>query len=94
MKKSPHVNRNSSSFIRYCGNTNVTLSLLAETLPTSREAAVFDYPFSELLVSVCFKIAIKKHYMALSSNRTLQHSVVCWEFFFFFLGRTWEDSRF
>lgn len=54
MKKSPHVHRNSSSFIRYYGNTNVTLSLLAETLPTSKEAALFDYPFNELLVSAYF----------------------------------------
>jgi hypothetical protein len=51
MKKSPHVHRNSSSFIRYYGNTNVTLSLLAETLPASKETALFDYPFNELLVS-------------------------------------------
>jgi transient receptor potential cation channel subfamily M protein 3 len=52
MKKSPHVHRNSSSFIRYYGNTNVTLSLLAETFPASKETALFDYPFNELLVSV------------------------------------------
>jgi hypothetical protein len=69
MKKSPHVHRNSSSFIRYCGNTNVTLSLLAETLPTSKETAVFDYPFNELLVSACFKFAVRKYYVALPLNR-------------------------
>jgi hypothetical protein len=59
----------------------VTLSLLAETLPTSKETAVFDYPFNELLVSVCFKFAVKKHYIAVSLNKTLGHSLVCWEVF-------------
>ncbi|XP_033608000.1 transient receptor potential cation channel trpm isoform X2 [Cryptotermes secundus] len=62
MKKSPHVHRNSSSFIRYCGNTNVTLSLLAETLPTSKETAVFDYPFNELLT---WAVLTRRQQMAL-----------------------------
>ncbi|XP_021919467.1 transient receptor potential cation channel trpm isoform X2 [Zootermopsis nevadensis] len=62
MKKSPHVHRNSSSFIRYYGNTNVTLSLLAETLPTSKEAALFDYPFNELLT---WAVLTKRQQMAL-----------------------------
>lgn len=52
MKKSPHVHRNSASFIRYYGNTNLTLSLLAETLPATKETALFDYPFNELLVNM------------------------------------------
>lgn len=51
MKKSPHVQRNSSSFIRYVGNQNATLSLLAETLPSSPDMPYFDHPFNELLVS-------------------------------------------
>lgn len=50
MKKSPHVHRNSASFIRYYGNANLTLSLLAETLPASKEMPLFDYPFNELMV--------------------------------------------
>lgn len=50
MKKSPHVHRNSSSFIKYYGNANLTLSLLAETLPASKEMPLFDYPFNELMV--------------------------------------------
>jgi len=62
MKKSPHVHRNSSSFIRYYGNTNVTLSLLAETLPTSKETALFDYPFNELLT---WAVLTKRQEMAL-----------------------------
>lgn len=62
MKKSPHVHRNSSSFIRYYGNTNVTLSLLAETLPTSKETALFDYPFNELLT---WAVLTKRQQMAL-----------------------------
>jgi len=43
----------------------VTLSLLAETLPTSKEAALFDYPFNELLVSACFMLALREYYLAL-----------------------------
>ncbi|XP_069671775.1 transient receptor potential cation channel trpm isoform X1 [Periplaneta americana] len=62
MKKSPHVHRNSSSFIRYYGNTNVTLSLLAETLPASKETALFDYPFNELLT---WAVLTKRQQMAL-----------------------------
>jgi len=65
MKKSPHVHRNSSSFIRYYGNANVTLSLLAETLPTSKETALFDYPFNELLVSAFFMLALREYYLTL-----------------------------
>lgn len=52
MKKSPHVHRNSASFIRYYGNQNLTLSLLAETLPASSDMPLFDYPFNELMVSI------------------------------------------
>lgn len=48
MNKSPHVaHRNSASFIRYYGNA---LSLLAETLPSSKDICLFDFPFNELLV--------------------------------------------
>lgn len=59
MKKSPHVQRNSSSFIRYVGNQNATLSLLAETLPSSPDMPYFDHPFNELLVStLCFDVRV------------------------------------
>lgn len=51
MKKSPHVHRNSASFIRYYGNQNLTLSLLAEALPAASDIPLFDYPFNELMVS-------------------------------------------
>lgn len=51
MKRSTNsFHRNSASFIRYYGNPSLTLSLLAETLPTSKELPLFDYPFNELLV--------------------------------------------
>nr|CAD7409270.1 unnamed protein product [Timema poppensis] len=62
MKRSPHVHRNSASFIRYYGNTNLTLSLLAETLPTTKETALFDYPFNELLT---WAVLTKRQEMAL-----------------------------
>ncbi|XP_072157699.1 transient receptor potential cation channel trpm isoform X4 [Bemisia tabaci] len=62
MKKSPHFHRNSSSFIRYYGNTNLTLSLLAETLPTTKEMPRFDYPFNELLI---WAVLTKRQEMAL-----------------------------
>ncbi|KAG8229410.1 hypothetical protein J437_LFUL000931, partial [Ladona fulva] len=63
MKKSPHVHRNSSSFIRYYGNANFTLSLLAEALPaSSREMPLFDYPFNELLI---WAVLTKRQQMAL-----------------------------
>ncbi|XP_049813711.1 transient receptor potential cation channel trpm [Schistocerca nitens] len=62
MKKSPHVHRNSASFIRYYGNTNLTLSLLAETLPATKETALFDYPFNELLT---WAVLTKRQQMAL-----------------------------
>ncbi|XP_014259871.1 transient receptor potential cation channel trpm [Cimex lectularius] len=62
MKKSPHVHRNSSSFIRYYGNTNLTLSLLAETLPASKEMPLFDYPFNELMT---WAVLTKRQEMAL-----------------------------
>ncbi|XP_063221522.1 transient receptor potential cation channel trpm isoform X3 [Bacillus rossius redtenbacheri] len=62
MKKSPHVHRNSASFIRYYGNTNLTLSLLAETMPTLRETSLFDYPFNELLT---WAVLTKRQEMAL-----------------------------
>uniref|UniRef100_A0A0A9YDY3 Transient receptor potential cation channel trpm n=1 Tax=Lygus hesperus TaxID=30085 RepID=A0A0A9YDY3_LYGHE len=62
MKKSPHVHRNSSSFIRYYGNANLTLSLLAETLPTSKEMPLFDYPFNELMM---WAVLTKRQQMAL-----------------------------
>lgn len=55
MKKSPHVHRNSASFIRYYVNTNLTLSLLTETLPASKEMPLFDYPFNELMVSTFYE---------------------------------------
>lgn len=62
MKKSPHVQRNSSSFIRYVGNQNATLSLLAETLPTSADMPYFDHPFNELLT---WAVLTKRQHMAL-----------------------------
>ncbi|KAK9497367.1 hypothetical protein O3M35_004699 [Rhynocoris fuscipes] len=62
MKKSPHVHRNSSSFIRYYGNANLTLSLLAETLPASREMPLFDYPFNELMT---WAVLTKRQEMAM-----------------------------
>ncbi|KAL1129661.1 hypothetical protein AAG570_012606 [Ranatra chinensis] len=62
MKKSPHVHRNSSSFIKYYGNANLTLSLLAETLPASREMPLFDFPFNEL---VTWAVLTKRQEMAL-----------------------------
>nr|CAD7576732.1 unnamed protein product [Timema californicum] len=62
MKRSPHVHRNSASFIRYYGNTNLTLSLLAETLPTTKETALFDSPFNELLT---WAVLTKRQEMAL-----------------------------
>ncbi|BES91248.1 Transient receptor potential cation channel [Nesidiocoris tenuis] len=62
MKKSPHVHRNSASFIRYYGNANLTLSLLAETLPTSKEMPLFDYPFNELMI---WAVLTKRQQMAL-----------------------------
>ncbi|XP_073999416.1 transient receptor potential cation channel, subfamily M isoform X2 [Rhodnius prolixus] len=62
MKKSPHVHRNSSSFIRYYGNANLTLSLLAETLPASKEMPLFDYPFNELMT---WAVLTKRQEMAM-----------------------------
>ncbi|XP_075216680.1 transient receptor potential cation channel, subfamily M isoform X1 [Lycorma delicatula] len=62
MKKSPHVHRNSASFIKYYGNQNLTLSLLAETLPASKEMPLFDYPFNELLT---WAVLTKRQEMAL-----------------------------
>ncbi|XP_034245088.1 transient receptor potential cation channel trpm [Thrips palmi] len=62
MKKSPHVQRNSSSFIRYVGNQNATLSLLAETLPSSPDMPYFDHPFNELLT---WAVLTKRQHMAL-----------------------------
>ncbi|KAE8751679.1 hypothetical protein FOCC_FOCC001527 [Frankliniella occidentalis] len=62
MKKSPHVQRNSSSFIRYVGNQNATLSLLAETLPSSPDMPYFDHPFNELLT---WAVLTKRQQMAL-----------------------------
>ncbi|RZF33234.1 hypothetical protein LSTR_LSTR012995 [Laodelphax striatellus] len=62
MKKSPHVHRNSASFIRYYGNQNLTLSLLAETLPASKEMPLFDYPFNELMT---WAVLTKRQEMAL-----------------------------
>ncbi|CAH1392573.1 unnamed protein product [Nezara viridula] len=62
MKKSPHVHRNSSSFIKYYGNANLTLSLLAETLPASKEMPLFDYPFNELMT---WAVLTKRQHMAL-----------------------------
>lgn len=51
MNKTPHIHRNSSSFVRYYGNA---MSLLAEALPCNPELCLFDFPFNELLVSNCF----------------------------------------
>lgn len=62
MKKSPHVHRNSSSFIKYYGNANLTLSLLAETLPASKEMPLFDNPFNELMT---WAVLTKRQEMAL-----------------------------
>uniref|UniRef100_A0A1B6CRP1 Ion transport domain-containing protein n=2 Tax=Clastoptera arizonana TaxID=38151 RepID=A0A1B6CRP1_9HEMI len=62
MKKSPNVHRNSASFIRYYGNANLTLSLLAETLPASKEMPLFDYPFNELMI---WAVLTKRQEMAL-----------------------------
>ncbi|KAK6630175.1 hypothetical protein RUM44_005731 [Polyplax serrata] len=62
MKKSPHVHRNSASFIRYYGNQNLTLSLLAEALPASSDMPLFDYPFNELMI---WAVLTKRQQMAL-----------------------------
>ncbi|XP_067002827.1 transient receptor potential cation channel trpm isoform X2 [Anabrus simplex] len=62
MKKSPHVHRNSASFIRYYGNTNLTMSLLAETMPTTKDASLFEFPFNELLI---WAVLTKRQQMAL-----------------------------
>ncbi|GLH02373.1 Transient receptor potential cation channel, partial [Gryllus bimaculatus] len=62
MKKSPHVHRNSASFIRYYGNTNLTMSLLAETMPTTKDASLFEFPFNELLI---WSVLTKRQAMAL-----------------------------
>ncbi|XP_044737220.1 transient receptor potential cation channel trpm isoform X2 [Chrysoperla carnea] len=60
MNKSPHVHRNSASFIRYYyGNT---LSVLAEALPATKNMALFDYPFNELLI---WAVLTKRQQMAL-----------------------------
>lgn len=47
MNKTPHIHRNSSSFVRYYGNA---MSLLAEALPSNKGLCLFDYPFNELVV--------------------------------------------
>ncbi|XP_065218711.1 transient receptor potential cation channel trpm isoform X4 [Planococcus citri] len=63
MKKSTNsFHRSSASFIRYYGNPSLTLSLLAETLPTSKELPLFDYPFNELLI---WAVLTKRQEMAL-----------------------------
>lgn len=49
MNKTPHIHRNSSSFVRYYGNA---MSLLAEALPSNQGLCLFDYPFNELLVCI------------------------------------------
>lgn len=64
----------------------MTLSLLAETLPTSKETALFDYPFNELLVSTCFMLALREYYLGLPMNDC---SIVT---FCTVLGRKIEDS--
>jgi hypothetical protein len=56
MKKS-HVQQNN-------GTSNMT-----SDLPVSDEENLFDYPFNELLVSVCFKFAVRELYLTLSLNR-------------------------
>jgi transient receptor potential cation channel subfamily M protein 3 len=62
MKKSPHVDRNSSSFNHFCGNNNVTLNSLSENHRISTETAVFEYPFSELFI---WAVLTKRQQMAL-----------------------------
>uniref|UniRef100_A0A8D8RTN9 Transient receptor potential cation channel trpm n=1 Tax=Cacopsylla melanoneura TaxID=428564 RepID=A0A8D8RTN9_9HEMI len=62
MKKSPNFHRNSASFIKYYGNTNLTLSLLAGTMPTSENMHMFEYPFNELLI---WAVLTKRQEMAL-----------------------------
>ncbi|KAI5752247.1 hypothetical protein M8J77_015168 [Diaphorina citri] len=62
MKKSPNFHRNSASFIKYYGNTNLTLSLLAGTMPTSETMHMFEYPFNELLI---WAVLTKRQEMAL-----------------------------
>jgi hypothetical protein len=87
MKKSPHVHRTRSYFNHCCGNTDVPLNSPPET--HQMETALFDYPFNELFVSVCFKFAEREHYMAFSLSSTLWYS----QWFLTFLGRGWKDNN-
>jgi hypothetical protein len=48
------------------GTTSMTSGLPGGTLLMSNEEDLFDDPFNELLVSVCFKFAVREHYMAIS----------------------------
>lgn len=64
MNKTPHIHRNSSSFVRYYGNA---MSLLAEALPSNKGLCLFDYPFNELVVrelcpcpARCFSITVPR----------------------------------
>jgi hypothetical protein len=50
------------------GTTSMTLGLPGGTLLMSNKEDLFDYPFNELLVSVCLKLAVREYYMALSLN--------------------------
>ncbi|XP_012280563.1 transient receptor potential cation channel trpm isoform X2 [Orussus abietinus] len=65
-----HQHRNSStaSFASRCYSSvsgkpdNLTMSLLAETLPANRDTPIFDYPFNELLI---WAVLTKRQQMAL-----------------------------
>lgn len=71
MKRSHHVHRNSASFIRYYGNANLTLSLLAESLPMStKDFPLFDYPFNELLVR--YKSSV---FINMNNNYIISHYI-------------------
>lgn len=48
MNKNSNVHRNSASFVRHCSGN--PLSLVTGFMPVTKEMALFDYPFNELLV--------------------------------------------
>jgi len=60
-----HMHRNSCApncNTRYGKSDNLTMSLLAETLPANRDTPLFDYPFNELLI---WAVLTKRQQMAL-----------------------------